>query len=331
MKLLVLTNNPERASFRQRIAVHLDTLSKHGLESEVAVFPSGAAARWRLFRYASDFDAVFLQKRRLNILDAPVLRRNARKIIYDFDDAVMYSPKNPDRPSSSHARPFRRTVVLADLVVAGNPYLAEQAARFNSNVEILPTGLDTQAYRLDAQPQGDGRVRLVWIGSRSTLKYLAGITPVLEQIGDQCKNVVLRIICDDFLDLRSMQVERRPWAQDTQYADLATSDIGLAPLPDDPFTRGKCGFKILQYAAAGLPTVASPVGVNAEYVQNEFTGTLASDPEQWIDGLRKLIADPDKRCRMGRNAVKSVDRFDLAVVGGQLAKLILKCGSEPKS
>ncbi len=331
VRLLVLTNNPKRASFRQRIAVHLETLRQHGIESEVAVFPPGAAARKRLFKLASDFDAVFLQKRRLNLFDARVLRRYARQIIYDFDDAVMYSPSDPERKSRSHAWPFRRTVKLADLVIAGNAYLAEHAGRFNSNVSVLPTGLNTKAYSPGTKPQEDGKIRLVWIGSKSTLKYLAGIRDALEQTGRLHDNVVLRIICDDFFDLEAMAVEKCLWARKTQYQDLAGSDIGLAPLPEDPFTRGKCGFKILQYAAAGLPTVASPVGVNAQYVQGGVTGLLASETDEWVECLCKLVADRQKRQQMGANAGEFVRPFDLAAIGGQLAELILACGADLKS
>ena len=218
-----------------------------------------------------EFDGVFLQKKGLNPFDAFWLRKYSKKIIYDFDDAIMYSPKTPERYSLSHFRRFRRTAKLADMVIAGNSYLAEHARKFNSNVEILPTGLDVKAYKSGTKSKNDDKIRLVWIGSQSTLKYLAEIKPTLEEIGSRFDNVILRIICDNFIDLRKMPVEKCPWSEQTQVIDLATSDIGLAPLPDNRFTRGKCGFKVLQYAAAGLPVVASPVGVNTEYISDGIT------------------------------------------------------------
>jgi len=183
MRLLILTNNPGRASFRQRIQIHLDTLRKNGIDYQVVKLPTGFFARKKLFKQAEDFDGVFLQKKGLNFRDAMWLRRNSKKIIYDFDDAIMYSSNNPGRNSASHLSSFRRSAKLADVVIAGNSYLAEHARRFNAEVKILPTGLSTKAYMVETKAKNDSRICLVWIGSRSTLQYLAEIKPALEQIG----------------------------------------------------------------------------------------------------------------------------------------------------
>jgi len=326
MRLLVLTNNPSRASFRQRIGNHLEALRRDGINSEVAKIPSAEWARFRLFKTAADFDCVFLHKKILNALDAFWLRRYAKALIYDFDDAIMYYDKNPQRRPSrhKHTNPFRRTVKLAGIVIAGNSYLAQHAKKFNRNVVILPTALDTKIYNLQIKPQSDGKIRLVWIGSKSTLKYLAEIKPALEKIGADFTNVVLRIICDEFFDLRNMQVEKCPWSLETQVKDLATADIGLAPLPDNRFTRGKCGFKALQYAAAGLPAVASPVGVNAEYVLDGVTGYHASRISQWVEKISELVRDIDLREKMGRQAAMNAKQYDITIIGNKLVELIKK-------
>lgn len=328
MKLLVLTNNPDRPSFRQRLEVHLDLLCRNGINCEVVRLPAGLAARCRLLKRSADFDAVFLQKKRLNLIEAPLLRRYAGRIIYDFDDAVMYRPRAPQCYSFFDWMRFRLTVKSADLVIAGNPYLAERARRFNANVEVLPTGLKTNDYKVPSEPRRDGKVRLVWIGSRSTLGYLTEIKPALEEIGSRFDNVVLRVICDTFPDFESMPIERRLWSEQTQIDDLVTSDIGLAPLPDNRFTRGKCGFKILQYASAGLPVVASPVGVNRDYVRDNVTGYLASDTEEWVDTMSRLVENAQLRKKMGQSARKSVKRFDISVIGEQLAAIILQCAGD---
>lgn len=325
MNLLVLSNNLKRASFRQRIAVHLDILRANGIDCEVAKLPSGSLARRKLFKKAADFDGVFLHKKKLNFVDAFWLRRYSRKIIYNFDDAIMYSDKNPERYSHSHLIPFRRSVKLADMVIVGNSYLAEHARKFNPNVEILPTGLETSSYKLRADLKNDGKIRLVWIGCSSTLKYLAEIKFALEEIGARFDNVVLRIIADKFFDLQNMAVEKHPWSKETQVIDLVTSDIGLAPLPDNRFTRGKCGFKILQYAAAGLPVVASPVGVNSNYVRDNVNGFIAADLREWVEKISRLIEDPQLRKRMGREAPANTKSFDVSIIGKQLAGLITKC------
>jgi len=324
MNLLVLSNNTKRASFRQRIGIYLNTLKENGINCEVAQLPSNTLARRKLFNQAAEYDGVFLHKKKLNFLNAVWLRRYARKVFYDFDDAVMYSDKNPERPSRKRQKSFERTVKLANLVIAGNSYLAEHAKRFNTNVKVLPTGLDTSAYRVRTNPKNDGNIRLVWIGSKSTLRYLAEIKPALEKIGSRFNNVVLRIICDEFLDLQNTHVEKYRWSEQTQVTDLATSDIGLAPLPDNRFTKGKCGFKVLQYAAAGLPVIASPVGVNAEYVHDGVTGFFATSTHQWSDRITKLITDHNLRETMGQANQNMVQSFDINVVGRELVNVIVK-------
>ena len=322
MNLLVITNNPERASFRQRIGVYLDVLRDDGVDSDVARLPAGSLARRRLFQRATGFDGVLIQKKGLNFFDASCLRRYSKKIIYDFDDAVMYSPKAPERNSLFHFLRFRRSARLADLVMAGNSYLAEHARRYNSNVYVVPTGLNTEDYRLEPVPKADGRIRLVWIGSKATLRYLAQIEGALEQVGSRFEHVVLRIICDAFLELRSLQVEKRHWSRQKQALDLVSSDIALAPLSDDRYTRGKCGFKILQYGAASLPVVASPVGVNAEYVQNGVTGLHATDISDWVDKIGQLVQNQELRIRMGRAARRQVSGFDVGQIGSRLTTIL---------
>lgn len=324
MNLLIISNNLKRASFRQRIGVYLDTLRTNGIVCEVAKLPAGSLGRRKLFKQAADFDGVFLHKKRMNVFDAVWLHRYSRTIIYDFDDAIMYSPKAPERNSFSHFSPFRRTAKLVDMIIAGNSYLAEHARKFNSRVEVLPTGLNTKEYRVDTRPENDGKIRLVWIGSSSTLKYLVEIKSALEEIGARFDNVVLRIIADDFFDLQNMVVEKYHWSEEMQVIDLVTSDIGLAPLPDNRFTRGKCGFKILQYAAAGLAVITSPIGVNAEYVHHGVTGFHAVNTLQWVEKIAELIENSGLRKTMGRQGQVRVKDFDIEVIGKRILDLIVR-------
>lgn len=321
MNLLVLTNNPSRASFRQRIEVHLHSLGNNGINCQVLKFPSGSWPRQRLLKKCAEFDAVFLHKKRMNPLDAMTLRRNAKRIIYDFDDAIMYSDKTPDKPSRKRLISFKRTVKLSDLVIAGNKYLADHAQMFNKNVQLLPTGLNLREYHIDHK-KPDDKIRLVWIGSKTTLPYLYNIKDALEEVGTRFDNVILRIICDDFFDLQNMPVEKHRWSLETQAKDLMESDIGLAPLPDNNFTRGKCGFKILQYQSASLPAIASPVGVNAELIKHGNNGLLANNTSEWIECISQLVKDRQARKQMGQAAMSDVQDFDLKVIGQQLAELI---------
>ena len=329
MRLLVITNNPNRASFRQRVEVYLDTLEAGGIACEVAKLPSGLYARRKLFKRAAEFDGVFLHKKGLNPIDGFWLRKYSRKIIYNFDDAVMYSERNPDKDSRSHFVPFRRSASMADMVIVSNTYLAEYGRRFNSNVKILPIGLKLSDYRVELPPKTDDIVRLVWIGSEGTLGYLAELKPVFEDIGKRFGNTALRIICDDFFDLENMPVEKRIWSKDTRGIDLAACDIGLAPLPSNRFTRGKSSFKVLEYSSAGLPVIASPVGTNADHVRDNITGFLVTNMQEWTDRIIQLIEDEQLRIQMGREGRKHAEKFDVGVVGKEFTKLIAECLENP--
>lgn len=323
MNLLIISNNPDRASFRQRIGGYLPCLHDAGIQAEVCQLPTNKLARWRLFTSARNFDAVLLHKKHLNLFDAKLLRHYSKTVLYDFDDAVMYSPTKPDSNQTSHFRLFRRTAKMADVMIAGNEYLAEHARRYCSNVHLLPTGLDTKEFhKTEKTPQN--KIRLVWIGSKTTLAYLSELKAVFEQIGKNDTRVVLRIIADDFFDLDYMTVEKHIWSLDTQCSDLLECDIGLAPLPDNRFTRGKCGFKILQYLAAGLPVVASPVGVNGDFIHKSRAGLIAATPEQWKNAIVKMVQDAALRNQLGQNTRQFVQQYDTAVLAKRFCEIIKK-------
>jgi len=325
MNLLVISENPNRSSFRERIALYLDALAESGIQCRVESLPAGASARRNLFKSARESDGVLVHKKGLNLFDAFWLRRYSRKVIYNFDDAIMYDPKRPERFSPAHFIKFRTMTKLADLVITGNSYLADHARKYNPNVVVWLHGLKVADYACSCRRPADGKIRLVWIGSKSTLRYLKQIEPALEEIGSRFENVVLRIICDEFFDLNNMEVEKHVWSAQTRVADLAEADIGLAPLPDDRFTRGKCTFKILEYAATGLPAIASPVGAHSDYILDNVNGFLASDNAQWIESMASLIEDDRLRKTMGTAAREKVADFDVAVVGKRLCDVIKNC------
>ena len=156
------------------------------------------------------------------------------------------------------------------------------------------------------------------------IPYLQQIGPALEELGTRFSNLVLRIICNTFFDLQHLAVEQRQWSLHGQLLDLVSADIGLAPLPDNRYTRGKCGFKILQYAAAGLPSVASPVGVNAEHVQHGVTGFHAASHADWVEKLTQLIEDTPLRTRMGQAAQEGMGGFDHKRIAEQLGTILKK-------
>lgn len=250
-----------------------------------------------------------------------MLRRWAARLVYDCDDAVWlrdsYSGKRFDNPGRT--RRFRWTAEVVDLVVAGNEYLAAEARRFAppDRVAVIPTCVEPTGYPL-AEHRGDGPVRLVWVGSASTLRGMERFRPTLEQIGHTVPNVRLKLICDRFLTLEHLPVDAVKWDAATEPNEIASADIGIGWVPDDPWSRGKCGLKLLQYHAAGLPVVANPVGVQGLIVRHDESGFLATGPEEWVTAVRRLAGDARLRQAYGITGRKHVETGYSVVAGGRL-------------
>jgi glycosyltransferase involved in cell wall biosynthesis len=322
-RLLILTRDRANAAFRQRIEPYLGALAARGIAAEVVELAAGPWAQRGQMLRARDFDGVLLHRKTLSWWDARHLAR-ARRLIYDFDDAVMYQARAPERPHAGRLRRFRRTVGLADLVIAGSPILAAHADLAGAwQSEVVPTGLDARRFAPREDYSRHGSPHLVWIGSRSTLKQLEPFRPTLEEIGRTLPGATLRIIADAQLHVDGLRIENVPWRLQDEGRLLAQGDIGIAPLPDTPYTRGKCGFKVLQYMAAGLPVVTSPVGANAEYVRPEETGLHAGPAEEWVAAVGRLAAKPALRERMGRAGRRRVEgEFDFAVLSPVFCELV---------
>jgi glycosyltransferase involved in cell wall biosynthesis len=308
-QVLAITNNLQQASFRLRLAALIEPLARRGVQLHVQVRPRGFFRRRALLRSAGDFDAVLLQRKMLDPSDMRLLRRRARRIVYDVDDAVMY-----------HARPvgwfnerltWRRFVATArnaDLVVAGNEYLAGIFKEQGAQVVVLPTCVDPAHYKPKSAGSSDG-ITLVWIGSASTLPYLRQSLPALAKAGESVAGLRLLVIADQTLAHSPIPLEHVTWSVGTESAALARGDIGIAPTPTDRWTLGKCGFKIVQYMATGLPVIASPVGANRELVVDGQTGLLAEDENQWTAAIAKLARDSALRQSMGYAGRKRVEEF----------------------
>jgi glycosyltransferase involved in cell wall biosynthesis len=322
-QLLVLTRDRDNSAFRQRIEPYLEPLAARGIRSEVVELAGCPWTRRSQMLDARRFDGVLLHRKSLSWLDARWLA-HARRLIYDFDDAVMFQARAPERVHRGRMRRFTRTVQLADLVIAGSPVLAAHADMAGAwQSEVVPTGLDARRFAPKENYGKAGAARLVWIGSASTLKQIEPFRAALDAVGRAVPGATLRIIADAELHLDGLRVENLPWSLEAEGRLLAECNIGIAPLPDTPFTRGKCGFKVLQYMAAGLPVVASPVGVNADYVRPEETGLHAATAEDWAAAVGRLADDPALRERMGRAARERVLReFDFAVLAPEVCDLI---------
>jgi len=306
MKLLALVDSPDHVCCRYRIRAFAPALLDAGWSLSCQGLDRGVFVRPFQLRGASHYDAVILQRKLLPSWQLSALRRSSRHLVFDFDDAVPYRDSYDRRGPHSRwrSRRFAQSVCTADTVVAGNDFLADCALRSGARVErvhVIPTCVDSRAYpgaRHD-HPRSAGKVDLVWIGSASTLQGLEQSLPIWERLARALPQLRLRVICDRFPEAFPVPVVPIAWDEETEARELAAGDIGVSWLPDDLWSRGKCGLKVLQYHAAGLPVVANPVGSHREMVRAGETGFLATTPDEWVDAVTRLAGDARLRQRMG--------------------------------
>lgn len=332
MRLLMLPRyDATGASSRLRMLQYVPALERSGLEVTAApllddgyvadLYAGNVSARkvlraygrrLRRLRDARRFDVLWVEKELLPWLphwleQLPV--PGAVPVVVDYDDAVFH---RYDQHRSGIVRgvlggKIDAVMRQAAMVTAGNDYLAQRARVAGCRqVEWLPTVIDLERY----PPQSNtakADVMIGWIGSPATANYLRPLAPALEALA---RRHPLRCVA---VGARPDQVEGTPfealpWSEEGEVASLRAFDIGIMPLPDAPWERGKCGYKLIQYMACGLPVVASPVGVNATLVQPGVNGELVTSTEQWIEALGSLIVDPALRGRLGAAGRQQVEQ-----------------------
>ena len=251
-----------------------------------------------------DFDAVYLYNEAA-IFGPPIFERLIKRanvpLIFDFDDAIFL-------PSAGSANglfrllkfPWKtRTICrLASHVIVGNPYLADYVRQFNERVTVVPSTIDLEKYRIGRRADENVPPVIGWSGSPSTLPYLNLLANPLRELARK-ERFRLRVIGAEGLRVSGVEVESLPWRASTEAADLRAIDIGVMPLPDNGWTRGKCGMKALQYMSLGIPTVCSPVGANSNIIRDGKNGLLAATDEEWVAGLTRLLRSPSLRTRLG--------------------------------
>lgn len=326
MRALLIALGPDReACSRIRLFQQMPWLRARGIDVHVESFypaaTDGVASPWpppvpalattayqlrrtvALVRHARTADVVVLQR---VLLPGPLLgllRRHARRLLFDLDDAIdLRADGTPDRIAT---RRLRRTLRAADAVLVASPHLAARLAPYASALRIIPSPVDTDRYRPRTSRPSDAPPVVGWIGSGSTTPYLAPVLPVLRRlVGERLCRVRLigaRLPGDATIDVE-------PWSLDREVDALSDIDIGIMPLSDDAWARGKAGYKLLQYMALGLPSIASPVGVNAEIVEHGRTGHLVTTPDEWDAALRAQLADAAWRAEAGRVARARIER-----------------------
>ena len=332
MKVLLLSRyGPLGASSRVRYLQYLPYFRERGVEVEVAPLFSDAylqalyagGSRWRevlagyarrlaALAHARRFDIVIIEKELFPFLPAVVERfLGAMGVPYvaDYDDALFHRYDLHSRAlvRRSLARKIDAVMRHAAVVVAGNEYLAERAREAEAaRVEVIPTVVDTQRYRPRQGPANEVPV-VGWVGTPRTSRYLQTLLPVFEALQ---RELLVRFVAVGAraADFAGTPVEVWPWSEDSEVQSIQHFDIGIMPLTESPWERGKCGYKLIQYMACGVPAVASPVGVNSVIVKPGENGLLAND-EEWEQQLAVLLKDAETRRSYGERGRMDIEAW----------------------
>lgn len=350
MKVLMLSRYGRTgASSRLRMLQYRDALADAGLETEFSPFfddeylarlygsqRTGHSIRKayvdrmrRLAGVTSGVTVIWLEKEALPWFPWPFERAMMPKgipVVTDFDDAIFH---RYDLHGSAAVRrvlghKIDHVMAASDLVTAGNAYLADRARAAGARrVEVVPTVVDTDTYVVRPAHRDVAVPRIGWIGTPSTwTEYMAPMMPLLKEIAAR-QGARISAVGAGAAAADHPVLDKAGWSEEAEVASILDMDIGLMPLTDTPWARGKCGYKLLQYMACGLPVVASPVGVNAEIVEDGVTGLLATTPAEWRDALTALLRDADLRRRMGDAGRRRVERqYSLRIWETQVADLM---------
>jgi glycosyltransferase involved in cell wall biosynthesis len=239
-----------------------------------------------------------------------------KPLVYDFDDAIflgersqtnrtVYFLKNPAKVA--------KIISLSRYVIVGNNYLKRYAKQFNENLTVIPTPVDVEKYKSFDSMKND-RVVIGWIGSHSTAAYLLELKDVFQKLKEGNPDLVIRLVGAEKYSKQLPLAECKAWRLEEEIADLNSFDIGLMPMPDTPWTKGKCAFKLLLYMSMETPAVCSPIEMNSEVISDGENGFLASSSEEWFDKIQTLIKDKDLRKKIGLQGRKTVEeRYALSL------------------
>lgn len=271
--------------------------------AKIGAVIGGMKRRSRELDSVGDFDLVYIF-REAALLGPPWFERKIKRsgvpIVFDFDDAIFVSYKSPSNGYLSYLKfPVKTAEIcrMATHIMAGNQYLADYAVKHNPNVTIIPSTLDTEKYVPRERPT-NSKLTIGWSGSYSTVQHLDTIRGVLQELA-KTEDFQLRVVGPATYDLLGVNTTVMPWHAVSEVSDLQEIDIGLMPLPDDKWTRGKCGFKALQYMALGIPAICSPVGVNSTIIKDGENGFLADGAAQWIEKISMLLRSVELRQKLG--------------------------------
>lgn len=286
-------------------------------------------ARLRTIANSGAYDIIFLEKELFPYLPATferLLGRMNTPYIVDYDDAIFHNYDQSDTLMVRSTLKNKIDTVMrsADAVVAGNEYLANRARTAGaSQVKVIPTVIDMDRYRM-APPDDEDPFTIGWIGSPDTIRYVEPITDALNTVCEE-RDAELVLVGSGREDFSVEPTQMIEWSEETEVNSICEFDVGIMPLQDGPWERGKCGLKLIQYMGCAKPVVASPVGMNESIVSEGETGYFASDYDQWVDRLKHLADKPDLARQLGKNGYKRVKQnYCLSVTVPELIKLIRK-------
>ena len=271
---------------------------------KIRLVAKGLKRRLATVRKARDFDLVYVF-REAALLGPPIFERLVHQsgvpIVFDFDDAIFVPYRSPSNGYLSYLKFAGKTKTICRMaahVMVGNRYLSDYARQYNDHVTVIPTTVDTDHYERVVGLEANIPV-IGWTGSYSTVQHLDTLRGVFQRLA-QRHSFRLKVIgsTSDY-KIDGVQVESIKWSSKTEVRDLSNIDVGVMPLPDDAWSRGKCGLKALQFMALGIPTICSPVGVNSEIIQDNQNGLLADSEDDWVEKLSRLLHSRELRQRLG--------------------------------
>ena len=328
-RLLFLIIGFKKPSSKKRVLDSIGYIKSKGHDAVVREIPHNLPGQLSLLKDVGRYDVTIIQKKLFNPVQFKLMRFFSRKLVFDLDDAVMFHELERNEPfTGKYFKRFIQTVRWCDCVITGNDYLAAFAKAVKGRderptVAVLPTPVDTGALKPKRYDRKGEGVTIGWIGTKGNLSSLELIREPLKKLMNSYPSLRVKIISSDATRIPGLSVDFKPWDAEDEAEDLRSLDIGVMPLEDDLWTRGKGGYKLLQYMAAGVPAVASPVGINSEIIKDEVNGFLASDGEQWLIKLGRLVEDPQLREEIGKAGRETVESdFSLGRYNERLALLL---------
>ena len=349
--LFIAAHRKDRApGQRFRFEQYFDYLNQHGFTCELSflldeksdkvfyrpghyfskfvIFIKSYFIRFRNLLRKNDYAVIFIFREALMTRSTYFERRFRKskdRLIFDFDDAIWnFDVSDANKKFGWLKNPGKTSEIISmcDLIVSGNRYLADYAKHHNDNVIIVPTTIDTNEYIKIKNEKSDNKVCIGWSGSITTIKHFEYALPFLKELKKKHgEKICFMVIGDNTYENQELGIKGISWNKENEVKELSSFDIGIMPLPDDEWAKGKCGLKGLQYMALEIPCVMSPIGVNTEIISEGVNGFLAKDENEWTEKISALIENPELRTRIGKEARKTVE--DNYSVNSQKARYLV--------